>query len=232
MSDVQVGMKFTKLTVVAPSGKSKWLCACDCGNEKVFCTSMLTSNHNKSCGCSVDRHGMRYHRAYKSWLHMKQRCNNPENQDYPNYGGRGITVHEDFAKSFPVWLAAIGERPEGRYSIGRIDNNLGYTYGNIRWEDDAQQSRNHCKSVVNKTGIVGVVYREREKCGGTYCTWIAQWANECNKKKTKEFSCNKYGYDVAKQLATDYRNKMMVELNIRGFDYAESHGSVKEILNG
>lgn len=226
-----IGNKFGKLTVVAPQG-SKWLCLCDCGNEKAFFKSQLTTKHNSSCGCRVDRHGMRYHPAYKSWLHMKQRCTNPKNQDYHKYGGRGISVHPDLFKSFPSWLDEIGERPEGeRWSIGRIDNNGDYTYGNMRWEDDAQQSRNHGLQVTNKTGIVGVVYRERKKANGTYCTWIAQWAPELNKKQTKEFSCNKYGYDVARQMAIDYRNKMIEKLNAEGFEYADSHGTEREVKN-
>lgn len=227
--EVSVGMKFTRLTVTSQVGNYKrWNCVCDCGNTKEVPACDLISGHDKSCGCIQEAHGMRYHRAYKSWLHMRQRCTNPENQDYPNYGGRGLTVHEDF-NSFTVWLAEIGERPEGRWSIGRIDNNIGYTYGNIRWENDEQQARNHSRSVVNTSGIVGVHRRSRLKSGIEYCTWIAQWANETNKKKCKEFSCNKYGEDTAKQMAIEYRDKMIVELNAQGFDYADSHGSDKEM---
>lgn len=233
--EIEVGMKFSRLTVVSQVGNLKrWNCVCECGNTKWFPASDLISGHDKSCGCIQEAHGMRYHRAYKSWLHMKQRCTNPKNQDYANYGGRGVTVHEDFSKSFTKWLAEIGEKPDDgqRWSIGRLDNNVGYTYGNMRWETDEQQARNHTLLANNKSGIVGVTRRERDKDGNIYTTWIAQWANETNKKKSKEFSCNKYGEDAAKALAIAYRDKMIAELNNRGFDYADTHGQEKLVLNG
>lgn len=221
-----IGNKYTKLTVIASNGDAKWLCQCECGNVKAFFKSQLESKHNKSCGCIVPRHGMRYHPAYKSWLHMKQRCTNPENSDYYKYGGRGISVHTDFLKSFPVWLAEIGERPEGdRWSIGRKDNNGNYTYGNMRWETDEQQARNHGLLENNTSGIVGVRRNTKVIAGKEYHSWIASWAYESNKKRTKEFSCNKFGEDRAKQLAIAHRDNMIEKLNEAGFDYADSHGS-------
>lgn len=228
---IEVGMKFGELEISSLHTDNKWNCVCSCGNSKILYTSQLVTGHNKSCGCLLPRHGMRKHRAYKSWLHMKQRCMNKDNQDYPNYGGRGLTVHEDFIKSFPKWLDEIGERPDGRWSIGRINNNLGYTYGNMRWETDEQQARNHSKSTLNRSGIVGVYRRSKLIAGVEYCSWIAKWANEVNKSKSKEFSCNKYGEESAKQMAIEYRNKMIATLNIKGFDYADSHGLERQDLN-
>lgn len=233
MTEVNVGDKFYKLTVVSRVGKFKqWNCVCECGNEKVYPQSDLLSGHDKSCGCNYEKHGMRQHIAYKSWLHMKQRCTNPNNPDFYNYGARGITVHQDFMESFSSWLNEIGERPEGkRWSIGRINNHLGYTYGNMRWETDEQQARNHTKTVSNTSGIVGVMRRSKFVAGKDYPCWVAQWAYEANKKKTKDFSINKYGEEVAKQMAIDHRNAMMEELNKRGFDYAETHGQDKVFID-
>lgn len=234
MEKVKVGMVFGKLTVVSRfKHLAKWNCICACGNEvPEMHASKLFTGHTSSCGCLVPRHGMRYHPAYKSWQHMKDRCTNPNNQDYANYGGRGITVSPEFIKSFPLWLNEMGERPEGeRWSIGRVDNNIGYVYGNMRWENDSQQARNHSLLSTNTTGINGVIYRCRIKGGAEYCTWIAQWS-ENNKKKSKEFSCNKYGHDKAKQLAIDYRNSVIAKLNNAGYEYAESHGTTRKILNG
>lgn len=228
---VNIGDVFGKLTVESNHKGNNWNCQCACGNVCTFPASDLVSGHDRSCGCLRNMHGLRYHPAYKSWQHMKDRCTNPNNQDYHNYGGRGIIVHEDFLKSFPTFLEAIGERPEGRWSIGRIDNNSHYTYGNIRWEDDAQQARNHSKSTLNTSGIVGVRRRTKLIKGVEYASWTASWATEVNKKRSKEFSCNKYGEDVAKQLAIDFRNKMIQELNSQGFEYAESHGKDKVNLN-
>lgn len=233
MLKVAIGMVFGKLTVVKQCGNLlRWDCQCACGNIVEFLPSCdLLSGHDKSCGCLVPRHGMRYHPAYKSWQHMKDRCLNPNNQDYHNYGARGITVHSDFIKSFPIWLEAIGERPEGeRWSIGRINNNGDYTYGNMRWENDAQQARNHSRLVTNTSGITGVYKRNRVIRGNVYSVWIAAWKSEDGKSKSKDFSCNKYGEEQAKQLAINYRNQRIEELNAKGFEYAETHGSEKVIL--
>lgn len=231
MEEVKVGDVFGKLTVVSNHHKSKWSCLCECGKTKVLWACDLTTKHHKSCGCSRNFHGLRKHRAYKSWLHMKQRCTNPENQDYCNYGARGITVHEDFLKSFPVWLAEIGERPEGdRWSVGRRDNRSGYTYGNMRWETDSQQAQNHSILVTNKSGITGVNRRTKTIKGKDYSSWVASWVEASGKHRTKEFGCNKFGEVAAKRLATEHRAKMIMELNVLGAEYAASHGTAKAII--
>jgi len=79
--------------------------------------------------------------AYQCWENMKQRCLNPNNTNYPTYGGRGITVCEEF-KTFSLFLAHIGERPSTNHSIDRIDNNKGYILGNVRWSNHITQVRN------------------------------------------------------------------------------------------
>lgn len=231
-----IGKKFERLTVVSKVGNKKWYCVCDCGKTKDVYESQLISGNNKSCGClSKDvllqrntSHGLSKNPAYSNWKDINKRCFNPNNKRYENYKGRGISVHEDFKNSFVLFLNEIGEKPEGKgWSVGRIDNNGWYTYGNIRWETVDQQARNHTKQKNNTSGITGVRFATTTVSGGTYTAWIATWSegSKENKSKSKQFSCNKYGHDIAKQMAIDYRNKMIEELNKRGFEYAESHGS-------
>lgn len=120
-----IGNKYTKLTVVAPSGNSKWLCKCDCGNEKICYTSQLVSGNNKSCGClkreaTIARnttHGMSDRPEYGNWKDMNKRCFNPNNKRYADYAGRGISVHPDFIDSFPTWLAEIGPQATRRSAM-------------------------------------------------------------------------------------------------------------------
>jgi hypothetical protein len=78
---------------------------------------------------------------YRAWHHMKQRCNNSNNPDYKNYGGRGIKVSLEFDQ-FIDFLAYIGEKPDSSYSLDRIDNNGNYEPGNIRWATRKQQNNN------------------------------------------------------------------------------------------
>lgn len=78
--------------------------------------------------------------TYKSWHTMKQRCTNPRNPQYKDYGGRGITLDPRWEK-FSCFLADMGVRPEGT-TLDRIDNNLGYGPSNCRWVSRKLQQRN------------------------------------------------------------------------------------------
>lgn len=79
-------------------------------------------------------------RTYKSWAQMWQRCNNPNDKAWPNYGGRGIRVHLPW-KSFVVFLSDMGECPP-EHEIDRVNNDGDYHPSNCRWGTEAQQSRN------------------------------------------------------------------------------------------
>lgn len=152
------GQKFHRWTVVkrtdsSPKGQAQWLCRCDCGTEKVLKSIVIRRGISKSCGCykievlkerSVT-HGNTQNRqlspTYRTWASMLNRCSNPKNDDYTQYGGRGIKVCKEW-QHFQNFLADMGERPKGRHSIDRIDNDSDYTPENCRWATDNQQARN------------------------------------------------------------------------------------------
>lgn len=164
-----IGQRYGRLAIVdrAPNtaaGLARWLCQCDCGATKIVTGDGLRSGSTKSCGClqretarisgaaklTVHGHAGGTHGqpgvapptpTYISWQSMKQRCLNPNAPNYHKYGGRGIGVHPDWVGSFEVFLANMGERPNGT-SLDRIDSTGHYEPGNCRWATPLEQRHN------------------------------------------------------------------------------------------
>ena len=151
------GKTFGRLAVLGPSpnqnGRTAWRCRCTCGSERVVLTQNLTGGKTVSCGCfgreataARATHGhcrtMGGTPEYRAWRDMMRRCHDRSNKRYADYGGRGITVCDEWQASFAAFLAAVGPRPGPGYSLDRRENDKGYSPENCRWTTAKRQQRN------------------------------------------------------------------------------------------
>lgn len=152
------GQRFGKWTVkeFARPDKTKhtlWLCVCDCGVERLVVGTSLTRGISLDCGCGRNvttvarctKHGHNVRGArspeYISWAGMIQRCTNPNNPKFVDYGARGISVYEPWFE-FENFLADMGRKPSSDLSIHRVDNDGNYCPSNCVWADAVTQANN------------------------------------------------------------------------------------------
>lgn len=149
------GKVFGRLTVLRraePVNKrTLWICKCKCGNEVIVEAYNLKTNHTQSCGCyqrestsiANTTHGKRKTRLYRIWNDMKNRCYRKIYHAFHHYGGRGITICDEWLHDFQAfydWAMANGYRDD--LSIDRIDANGNYDPSNCRWVTMAEQNKN------------------------------------------------------------------------------------------
>ena len=157
-----VGQRFGRLVVLRYShkvGKRLYFeCRCDCGKIIATRKDSLLNGHTTSCGCrweevrnSPDRgktHGLTRNRAYRLWMKIKQRCYNENTREYPNYGGRGVVMCDEWLnnpETFVDWCYANGyndKAPKGECTIDRIDVNGNYEPSNCRFITNLEQQNN------------------------------------------------------------------------------------------
>lgn len=198
-------MRFGRLTVISrdsnylsPKGYRavNWLCKCDCGKMVVVRGCNLKSGASKSCGCNrIDFpnrtvHGLSKTKIYNIWRSMRARCENVHSSAYPDYGGRGINICDEWKNSFESFYQwSITHNYSDGLSIDRVDNNSGYFPDNCRWVDaEVQQNNKRNNHYITYDGQTMTMKQWADKTGIKY-------------QKLKD-RINKCGWDVARALTT------------------------------
>ena len=171
-----LGQRFGKLTVIARAENNKhnsamWLCKCDCGTEKIIQGDCLLKGHTKSCGCLRAsllpilglKHGLGKTRLHSIWLDMRRRCYKKNRKAYKDYGGRGITICDEWKDDFlSFYNWSINNGYEDNLTIDRIDVNSNYEPSNCRWITKREQ----CK---NTRANINITYNNQTKT-------LSEWA--------------------------------------------------------
>lgn len=197
------GLIFGRLTVIsrAPTvnKKTRWLCRCECGNEKIIGATNLQTSNTTSCGCLHSEitskvlskrqttHDHAYTPTYRSWQSMLQRCTNKKSPNYHLYGGRGIIVCKRWER-FANFLADMGDRPRNRTLDRFPDVDGNYEPGNCRWATLKQQNR-------NKRANRKLTFR-----GATRC--VSEWAEHVGLHDGLILRRLKRGWSIEKTLTT------------------------------
>lgn len=169
------GLRFGRLVALVPTDRKYfrcivWKCQCDCGNICFKSVGVLSRRAGgvRSCGClsreanikhGKDRiiHGFGGDPIYTIWYHMIQRCENPNNSQYKNYGARGIEVCERWHK-IENFVQDMGSRPDG-LTLERKNNDKGYCLENCKWATWTEQANN----------------RRPASCGPQKQRWFRAW---------------------------------------------------------
>lgn len=209
-----LGKRLGRLFVLAYAGKKErkhyWKCVCDCGEMVFRSHDNLHSGDTRSCGCLAEdvkglntkTHGEAsggvLTAEYKVWRGMKNRCHNPNEPSYCDYGGRGIFVCERW-KRYENFIEDMGRRPTRKHTIERVNNGLGYSPENCRWATTTEQGRNKRSNTI------------LEVDGTKRC--ISEWAEFLGVSESTIHSRLHMGWSINDSIQTPVKEEMRLDYN-------------------
>lgn len=156
-----VGKTYGVLTVIElqiKEGSTQAVCLCECGKTRFCQPYYLKTRPSKKCACHLSKiasnngrikysHGMSNSRVYRIWENMKQRCLNKKFKWYDCYGGRGISICEEWLIFDNFYRWAFDSGYDHKLTLDRRDNEGNYTPENCRWITNFEQQSNTRKTV-------------------------------------------------------------------------------------
>ena len=181
-----IGQRFGRLVVIKDTGKLSvpgrnkiWLCKCDCGKLTEVHSGRLRCGETKSCGClryakRSEHPEYKDERLYSVWVGMRRRCRDKKVKEYKNYGGRGISVCEEWNEysAFRAWALSTGydeNAGTNECTIDRINVNEDYCPENCRWVNSKVQNNNRRNNRL-------ITYHGKTQT-------VAQWEHELGRRK-------------------------------------------------
>lgn len=203
----EIGNRYAHLVVIGRAentkgGNAQWLCKCDCGNTCVVNGNNLRRGKQVSCGCygrQVRKKNdapaeMTKERLYRIWQRMNYRCYNEHSNRFSTYGGRGITVCDEWRNdyiAFRTWAMQNGYCEE--LTLDRIDNDVGYEPQNCRWASVKDQQRNRRNNRM-------ITLNGETKC-------VSEWCEQFGLKPSTVSMRLHYGWTVAEEILFGKKKK-------------------------
>ena len=200
------GQRFGMWTVLKLFEKKKegtyWTCQCDCGNVSNVHGGNLVAGRSKNCGCQKGKqvalrcakHNGSRTRLYSIYNGIKARCFNKNNPAFYRYGGRGITMCEEWRNSFDSFKKwSYDNGYDEKLSIDRIDVDGNYEPNNCRWATPKEQGNNTRKNISFQI--------ENQKVN------LSQLCNEANMKYSTVYYRIKHGLSIKDALDKNYYSK-------------------------
>ena len=202
-----IGKKFNRLLVLGTEEYIKkyspyFPCRCDCGTIKKIPAYDVIRGHIKSCGClqkeqykngKSKTHGMSRSPFYSSWRCMINRCTNPNNEEYHNYGKRGIMICEQWRKFENFYSDMFPIYKKGLY-LERIDNSKGYYPENCTWATPKEQANNRRSNRI-------LEFNGQHKN-------IRQWSDDTGIKFSTIIARLRYGWTTKHTLTAPVRQRI------------------------
>ena len=178
---------------VVPPKNLRWLCHCACGTRSVVAGADLRRGRSSQCrSCGSMTHGLSHLPEHKVWEGLKCRCECPSATGHSRYGGRGISVSDEWLASFETFYRDMGPRPTPKHTLERINNDGPYSKANCRWDTRTAQMRNMSR---NHT----ITFNGKTQC-------LQEWAEEVGLNKATLRKRLRRGWSAEMALTTPARN--------------------------